>query len=222
MVSNDSNITFCKAQLKRFSGTDFFSNLDDVAKEELLVALVVSAESQAQAESWVSLRLLESSVRPTPADFARYAAEYRKELAAQVSWKPDHEDRANACPLCHGTGWHIVFALTTREERGGARFAVTEPITEEQYRAFSGGKLNPLTQSVASGAKRCKCDPTDPHPLLAEERRKRREHDAEHDAKWAAFCADPKNKKLLGGRLGGLLGAPIKQQKKAPSSEPGA
>jgi hypothetical protein len=218
MVATDNNITFCQAQLKRFSGTSFWSNVDDIAKNELVKALLVSAESPAQAEAWISLHLLESPEYPKPADFARYAAEYRKELAAQVSWKPDHEDRANACPLCHGTGWHIVFALTTREERGGARFAVTEPITEEQYRAFSGGKLNPLTQSVASGAKRCKCDPTDPHPLLAEERRKRREH----DAKWAAFCADPKNKKLLGGRLGGLLGAPIKQQKKAPSSELGA
>src|ERR1017187_10346171 len=103
MTSTNDNISFCGAQLKRYSA---FWMLNDVAVAELLTVLVVSAESQAQAEAWVSRRLLESSEWPKPADFARYATEFKEEKRAQVPWQPEPHPPSDGrtCRACGGWG----------------------------------------------------------------------------------------------------------------------
>jgi hypothetical protein len=133
-----------------------------------------------------------------PADFTMMALDEKREARAQESWKRP-EPKFSACAKCSGTGWEIVYSLTTREGYGGSSFTKTEPITREVYDSFSGGKLDPKTQSVASGARRCGCGTvpganSSGEPPWTPQRRR------EHDDWFAAWMNDPKNKKMLEGK----------------------
>lgn len=156
MKKTEENISFCQRQIDRIEGTNFFASLSDVSIKELVDALLLSADSQAAAEMMVSSRLLLSDQRPTPADFAKMAMDAKREQQAQQSWQPPSQN-SHVCPRCFGTGMEIVFSLHTREGQGEFAYTRKEPITREVFDSFNGGKLDPITQGVYSGAKPCKC-----------------------------------------------------------------
>lgn len=67
MNRSPENVRFCRLQLDRFSGLEYYSTLSDAALRELGNALL-SAPAQAVAELAVSTWLMEHKERPTPAD----------------------------------------------------------------------------------------------------------------------------------------------------------
>jgi|GEM_PF-4391671 len=74
--------------------------------------------------------------------------------------------RNGQCPLCHGTGWQIIYTLHTKEG-GSHNFVRRENLTEAQARELEG-KIDRRTQAIYSAAKKCHCPvPKDDFARLA-------------------------------------------------------
>jgi hypothetical protein len=210
------NLAFCEKQIIRLEVCRFFDRLTPIGRQELRDALCDTSDSRAAAEMRITTWLRTETECPTPADFTRMAKMERDEARAQESWKPTREREFTGCRKCGGSGFQIIYTLTTVESRSGSAFTKTEPITKKVWESLNG-KLDPKMQRVYSGARKCDCgavpgtQPIQEPPWSAEER-----HEA--DEKFAAFFSNPKNKSLIEGKtaMGSIM------RKLAPTPQPTA
>jgi hypothetical protein len=193
MERNSENMRFCRVQINRFEGTAYFTQLTSTGLGELADALCDLNESQAAAELMVSMRRRDASLTrqgeprgsicPTPADFAVMAEVIAREKSYQQPWKPTDSPEPGGCTRCNGSGWEIIYSLHTREHVGTASAYVRkQSITKEVFDSFNGGKLDPRTQAVYSGAIRCNHE-NQPKPVNTSAA------DRAQDAAYTAFAA---------------------------------
>lgn len=200
MERTPENLWFCEEQILRLAVIRFWDRLTDRGKEDLRDNLCDSSDSQAQAEARISAWIATQRDLPMPADFTLMALEEKREARAQESWKQPGPPKAIVCQKCHGTGWHFLYKLQTREGHGGSSFTKTDSITKEVFDSFSGGKLDPQKQKVYSEAKPCDCGPSREQVETRAERDERetagKKWDAEFPDVWEAACkrADAKRK----------------------------
>jgi hypothetical protein len=126
---------------------------------------------------------------PTDFDLHTVAGIIREEMRSQQKAPGLNSPR---CNKCNGTGWERVFALHTKEGEGEFTYKRRERITQQVYESLHG-RLGP-NQETYTGVRRCDHAKVEPEWTLQQRQ--------EHDAKWAAFIAEPRNRKLLRSKFG--------------------
>lgn len=180
--------------MERMEGYYRGSSPEAMAFRDRLVQCLARACDRFGVEPEELVNELVEVCKRVPTDSEIYTAAESLRALKNMKHRPEEprsRDRPH-CSKCNGSGWEIVYWLHTME-RG---FVRKEKITKQVFDSFAMGKLDPLKQNAFSGAKRCACDEGD-EAWTPEARR-------EHDAKWTAFIADPKNAKLVKG-LGPMI-----------------